>query len=346
MRNQLGIAAGLGLTMLSMAALAQGPLYDKVYVDLPYSVTLNGKTLDAGSYEIRELPSAAKTHILQFYKNGGQIFETSAMTIPTLDNNTPEDTKVILHKLGDNQYYFDKVWIQGKNYGYEFPLPDDVKSRQKEMQSSTVAGRWEAGPKSTVAESGRTTTASADTNSNLTQPSSADQNINSATTASRTPAAATADSTTTARSTASAATTESTTARRSTSDSADDAAAQTTTAARTPQTTASERTPQATTGPNTADSTMPSLSAQARRNGDMPQGTPGSQMNRNTPAGTTADQTAPSTGTPGSTMSRRTAAGTTAGTTGTLPGTSANWILMLLCGSGLTSLGFAARRKS
>ena len=44
------------------------------------------------------------------------------MTIPTLDPNTARDTKVVLHHYGSD-YYFDKIWVQGKDYGYEFPLP-------------------------------------------------------------------------------------------------------------------------------------------------------------------------------------------------------------------------------
>jgi hypothetical protein len=76
-------------------------------------------------------------------------FETSAMTIPTLDNRTPEDTKIVLHHFGPD-YYFDKIWIQGKNYGYEFPLPDAVKSRQRErMEPLSVAARYEAMPAET-----------------------------------------------------------------------------------------------------------------------------------------------------------------------------------------------------
>jgi len=78
---------------------------------------------------------------------------TSTMTIPTLDNNTPENTKVVLHHYGDD-YYFDKIWIQGKNYGYEFPLPDAVKSRMRErMEPYTVAATYEQSKKEeTVAE--------------------------------------------------------------------------------------------------------------------------------------------------------------------------------------------------
>ena len=37
---------------------------------------------------------------------------------------------MILHHIGD-KYYFDKIWMEGKNYGYEFVLPDRVRALQK-----------------------------------------------------------------------------------------------------------------------------------------------------------------------------------------------------------------------
>jgi hypothetical protein len=68
------------------------------------------------------------------------------MTIPTLDPDTARDTKVLLHHYGSD-YYFDKIWIQGKDYGYEFPVPHSVKDREKErMASVTVPAQYSTTP--------------------------------------------------------------------------------------------------------------------------------------------------------------------------------------------------------
>lgn len=149
-KNTFAIAAGmlaLGLAMMLTPARAQGPLYDQVNVTLPYSVTIGDRTLQPGDYVIRQLSSpGGASRVLLIYSDDGMKFETSAMTIPALDNTTPEDTKVILHHFGPD-YYFDKIWIQGKNYGYEFPLPDSVKARQRErMEPTSVAARYESVP--------------------------------------------------------------------------------------------------------------------------------------------------------------------------------------------------------
>lgn len=154
-RNLALAASALIIGVVGTYVKAQGPLYDKVIVDLPYRVTVQNTTLEPGHYVIRQHQSADNSRVLQIFSNEGMKLETSVMTIPTLDNNTPENTKVVLHHYG-NDYYFDKIWIQGKNYGYEFVLPDSVKAREKErMAPYSVAATYEAAP----AESANSTAA-------------------------------------------------------------------------------------------------------------------------------------------------------------------------------------------
>ena len=140
-------ALALGLATWTTPAQAQGPMYDRVNVDLPYTVTIGDKTLQPGDYVIQQLRSpGGASRVLLIYSDRGMRFETSALTIPTLDMNTPEDTKVVLHHYGPD-YYFDKIWIQGKNYGYEFPLPNSVKAREKERtEPVSVAATYQATP--------------------------------------------------------------------------------------------------------------------------------------------------------------------------------------------------------
>jgi len=164
----------VGMAGTFVAVRAQGPLYDKVIVDLPYTVTVRGITLQPGHYEIRQLASADNSRVLQIFSNDGMKLETSVMTIPALDNNTPEKTTVILHHFA-NDYYFDKVWIQGKNYGYEFPVPDEVKARERErMAPVNVAATYESSPSdsaTTTATTKETTTVeSATTEKSTTTP--------------------------------------------------------------------------------------------------------------------------------------------------------------------------------
>jgi len=193
-----GVVA-LGLAAWNTPSKAQGPMYDRVNVSLPYSVTIGDRTLQPGDYVIQQLrDQGGGSRVLLIYSDNGMKFETSAMTIPALDQNTPEHTRVILHHFG-NDYYFDKVWIQGKDYGYEFPVPDSVKARERErMQPISVAATY-----STVQQSDtttNTTTTTAATN-RATSSAATNQGTTSAATNQRTTTAANSAATNRATST-------------------------------------------------------------------------------------------------------------------------------------------------
>jgi len=164
---------------------AQGPLYDRVNVNLPYSVTIGDRTLQPGDYTIQQLrDQGGGSRVLLIYSDSGMKFETSAMTIPALENRTQEDTRVMLHHFG-NDYYFDKVWIQGKDYGYEFPLPDAVKSRERERaQPISVAANYSSVQSTETTTTTTTNTAanSAATTRQTTTPAAAGQTTTSAAT--------------------------------------------------------------------------------------------------------------------------------------------------------------------
>ena len=143
--NQARLLATATLALATAGTLGawQGPMYDTVTVDLPYEVRIQDKVLPPGEYTIQEQRSAADTGVLHIYSDQGMDFEATALTIDTVDKDTADDTKVVLQRIGDD-HYFDKVWIQGKNYGYEFVLPDSVRERQREVnQSRDVPARWE-----------------------------------------------------------------------------------------------------------------------------------------------------------------------------------------------------------
>ncbi len=135
------------LTMLVLGVLSAGAWADdRVAVSLPYPVTIGAKTLPPGDYLIRSINPGSGGRVLGIFAGDERKHEATVMTIPALDNRTPEETKVVLHRFGD-EYYFDKIWIQGKDYGYEFVLPGDVKSRMRErsLTAATIPARLDRG---------------------------------------------------------------------------------------------------------------------------------------------------------------------------------------------------------
>ena len=135
------LTAAAGVMGMALAAWTVAParaqIDTQVKVHMPYTAQVGDKTLPPGDYTIREEDRTTNNNVLLIYGDNGMKFETSAMTIPAEKLNTPEHTRVILGQLG-NQYYFRKLWVAGANYGFEFPLPDNIKSREKEMTEVAV----------------------------------------------------------------------------------------------------------------------------------------------------------------------------------------------------------------
>ena len=129
-RNLLFVVAWVIVMGACLVLMGQG-LTDGVRINLPYAVTVGDVVLDPGEYEVR-MPSQTNEQILRFFSNDKLRYQTVAQTIPTEDEKTPEQTKVLLHHIGD-QYYFDKIWMEGRNYGFEFPLPDKARALQREL---------------------------------------------------------------------------------------------------------------------------------------------------------------------------------------------------------------------
>jgi hypothetical protein len=152
-KKSVTIAARAAATTLALTfVMWSQPLYDRIHANIPYPVVLGDKILQPGDYTIQQLPdSGGGARVLLFYTDNGMKFETSAMTIPALDINTAPETKLVLNHTGD-EYYINKIWVQGKDYGYELPIPDRLKSREKEkMTQATVAATYQPSSNTTAA---------------------------------------------------------------------------------------------------------------------------------------------------------------------------------------------------
>jgi len=150
----------MGISLLvSASAFGQGPMYDRVEVNLPYSITVHNTVLSPGKYVIRQHESTAGgSRVLHFFSDGGMKLETTAMAIPALDNKTPRKTELVLDHMGSD-YYLNKIWVQGKDYGYEFPIPDSVRSRERERNMAvSVEGQYKTSEDSSTVAQQRTTT--------------------------------------------------------------------------------------------------------------------------------------------------------------------------------------------
>jgi hypothetical protein len=119
--------AGITVVVAAVAWLlpAQGPISDKVEVNFPNPVIVAGERLPAGDYTIRQVDSASNSRLLAFATEDGTRHELLVSAMPAVNELRRRDTSVILEQRG-NDYYLSQIWIEGKDYGYEFPTPVDV----------------------------------------------------------------------------------------------------------------------------------------------------------------------------------------------------------------------------
>jgi hypothetical protein len=150
-RNLLFVVASVIVMGTGVALMSQG-LTDGVRITLPHPVTIDDVVLDPGEYEVR-MPSSTNQQILRFFSNDKLRYQTVVQTIPAKDEEVPKESKVLLHHIGD-RYYFDKIWMEGRRYGFEFPLPDKVRALQREL-AVTVPAKLESAQETNSAVSAR-----------------------------------------------------------------------------------------------------------------------------------------------------------------------------------------------
>ena len=117
--------------------------HDQVTVNLPFRVTVGDKVLEPGEYRIRQV----NDNLVQIIRNASGAGQTrvEAPVVQVINefNDPAKETKVILHRFGDD-YYFDKMSLQGKGYGYLFIQPESLKARERERRESpALSGKYE-----------------------------------------------------------------------------------------------------------------------------------------------------------------------------------------------------------
>lgn len=133
-------AISLIVVLASVTVARAQNLVDRITVDMPYKVAVADKVLEPTKLEIREVSD----RVLQFFNSNEMKVEAAVITIPTFDSKPSPDTRVELRKYNNNEYYIDRIWLKGKTYGYEFMVPERVRSWEREFaMTPSVSGTYE-----------------------------------------------------------------------------------------------------------------------------------------------------------------------------------------------------------
>lgn len=132
MRTRLITVVALLASFLMTAGMWSGEaqvVHSRILVNLPHSAIVGDTLLEPGSYELREL----SPRVVQIYRNDILRGEAMVTTLPTQDTLPAEETLIRFRSFGGDRYYLDRVWIQGRSMGYEFMLPEQVRSLEQEL---------------------------------------------------------------------------------------------------------------------------------------------------------------------------------------------------------------------
>lgn len=192
---------GIGL-LLAIGATAQSPIEDRLTVRFDNPVMVGSQRLEAGEYTVRQLSSASNARVLEFASDNGTKLQATATAIPALRNNTAAETSVMLEPNGADMVV-RKIWIGGKNYGYEFPAGTGaITEARNQRDAINVAAQYQAAaPQDTTNQSasasgsGQSTTTQTD--QTATQQPASPQSSSSTSSSSTTSDTGTAQSTTT-----------------------------------------------------------------------------------------------------------------------------------------------------
>jgi hypothetical protein len=105
---------------------------DAFVLQLPHPVVVGRRVLQPGRYTCQQLYIAGSDlPVLTIRGDDGVNVNIAATISPTFTAFAPADTQATYYHIGNN-YYFNRIWVQGLNYGYKFRLPKNLRRQAAE----------------------------------------------------------------------------------------------------------------------------------------------------------------------------------------------------------------------
>jgi hypothetical protein len=131
-----GLMAAAGTTVLAQSyTLDKYPpplnANDAFTISLPNPVVVGHRVLPPGTYNVKPIDiGGGELPVLEIRGTGGVHANIAAMIQPAFKQSAPAESGVSFYHIG-NDYYFNRMWVQGLNYGYRFRLPKALRRYQE-----------------------------------------------------------------------------------------------------------------------------------------------------------------------------------------------------------------------
>lgn len=105
---------------------------DSFILDVSHPVVVGRHVLQPGRYTCERLDIAGSDLPVLTIRGDNETkskVNIAASVFPTYTQFAPAETQASYYHIG-NDYYFNRIWIRGLNYGYKFRLPKNVKRQE------------------------------------------------------------------------------------------------------------------------------------------------------------------------------------------------------------------------
>lgn len=99
---------------------------DTFDLDLAHPVVVGRHVLEPGAYRFEPLNIAGGDLPVLTIRREHENKTIAAMIAPTFKESAPVASYATYYHIGD-KYYFNRIFVQGLNYGYKFELPKQVR---------------------------------------------------------------------------------------------------------------------------------------------------------------------------------------------------------------------------
>lgn len=129
----------------SLAVTANAQIGSRTYLvaNVPFEFSVDGKTLPAGEYIVRQLNESSGSAIVRLRSRDNH--STACVQMNSVIGRVKETGLLIFHRYG-NRYFFVQAWTPGNAEGLEAPRTRAERAAQRELaslnaQTETVALR-------------------------------------------------------------------------------------------------------------------------------------------------------------------------------------------------------------
>jgi hypothetical protein len=126
-RQAFNLIGLLSLLLVAGSAIAQS---DHVRANIPFSFTVENKTLPAGAYDVEALSISDAQHLVLRSEDSSSNTIVGCNTAQVL---TPANkTELVFDRYGD-KYFLSEIWVQGATHGRHLPKSSREKELAREM---------------------------------------------------------------------------------------------------------------------------------------------------------------------------------------------------------------------